>query len=672
MITVGQISLVIALAMTIYAGVASIIGIKNRLGQFLESGRRAMFSALAALTVAIVILGVALVNKDYSLKYVAENVSNSLPSFYAFSALWAGQAGSLLLWAWLLSLFASIVIVHNKKKNLELMPYVVATLSVILIFFIVLLVYITNPFEALGFTILEGNGLNPLLQNPGMVFHPPALYLGYVGFSIPFAFAIAALVTRKLDSQWIISTRRWTLFAWLFLGVGNLIGAEWAYVELGWGGFWGWDPVENASLMPWIVGTAFLHSVLVQERKDMLKIWNVSLIVFTFILTILGTLITRSGIIASVHSFGESQLGFFFLNFFGFIIVVSAYLIYTRRNDLKSRYHLDSVFSRESTFLFNNLILVGAVFAILWGTLFPIISEAVRGTKITVSAPFFNTIILPIGLALILLTGICPLISWRKASMSNFTKNFVIPSAVFVIAFLILFIAGIRDFYSLMAVSLSIFVIATIVLEFYRGTAARMKYNNENLFVGLKNLIFKYRRRYGGYMIHIGMMIVFIGITGTTAFKVEKETVLREGDSMTIKNYKLTFLGTDNFQTPLAEKFIATLRIEKDGENIGIATPSKEYHYLQEQTTTEVSIISSFREDLYIILAGGDNTGAVNIKAKVNPLVGWIWWGGYILFAATIFTMWPSKKKNEKKLLQKPGNGIVESKKLDKKNKVEV
>jgi len=322
MITLGQISLVIALAMTIYAGVASVIGIKNRLGQFLESGRRAIFSSLVALTIAIVILSIALVNKDYSLKYVAENVSNSLPSFYAFSALWAGQAGSLLLWAWLLSLFTAIVIVHNKKKNLELMPYVVATLSVVLIFFLVLLVYITNPFDALGFTILEGNGLNPLLQNPGMVFHPPALYLGYVGFTIPFAFAIAALITRKLDSQWIISTRRWTLFAWLFLGVGNLIGAEWAYVELGWGGFWGWDPVENASLMPWVVGTAFLHSVMIQERRDMLKIWNVSLIVFTFILTILGTLITRSGIIASVHSFGESQLGFLFLNFFGFVIVV--------------------------------------------------------------------------------------------------------------------------------------------------------------------------------------------------------------------------------------------------------------------------------------------------------------------------------------------------------------
>ena len=424
--------------------------------------------------------------------------------------------------------------------------------------------------------------------------------------------------------------------------------------------------------MPWLVATAFLHSVMIQERRDMLKIWNVSLIVFTFVLTIFGTFITRSGIIASVHSFGQSQLGFLFLGFLGLIIFFSFYLIYTRRKDLKSRYLLDSILSRESSFLFNNLILLGAVFAILWGTLFPMISEAVRGTKITVGAPFFNTITVPIGIALILLTGICPLISWRKTSISNFTKNFLIPSAVFVVAFIILFTAGIRDFYSLMAISLSIFVISTIVLEFYRGIAARMKYNNENLFNGLKNLVFKYRRRYGGYLIHIGMMIIFIGITGATVFKVEKEKVLRKGDSMTIRNYKLTFLGSDDFKTPLAEKFIATLRIEKDGKNIGIATPSKEYYYLQKQTSTEVSITSSFKEDLYIILAGGDDSGAVNIKAKINPLIGWIWWGGYILFAATIFTMWPSKKKNKKKPVQKAKNEKENTNELESKIKVQV
>lgn len=672
MIIVGQISLAIALAMAIYSGVVSVIGIRNRLGQFLESGRRSMFSAFTALSIAMVLLSLALITKDYSLKYVAEHVSNSLPSFYAFSALWSGQAGSLLLWSWLLTLFASIVILQNKNKNLELMPYVVATLSGILIFFVSLLVFVTNPFETLGFTVTQGSGLNPLLQNPGMVFHPPSLYLGYVGFAIPFSFAIAALITRKLDTQWIISTRRWALFAWLALGVGNLIGAKWAYVELGWGGFWGWDPVENASFMPWLVATAFLHSVMIQERRDMLKIWNVSLIVFTFILTIFGTFITRSGLIASVHSFGQSQLGILFLGFLGLIIIFSTYFVYTRRKDLKSRYHLDSILSREASFLFNNLILIGAVFAILWGTLFPMISEAVRGTKITVGAPFFNTITVPIGIALILLTGICPLISWRKTSASNFAKNFLIPSIVFFSSFIILFIAGIRGFYSLMAISLSIFVISTIILEFYRGTAARMKYNNENLFVGFKNLIFKYRRRYGGYLIHIGMMVIFIGVTGATVFKVEKEKVLRKGDTLTIKNYKLTFLGTDDFKTSLAEKFIATLRIEKDGKYIGIATPSKEYYYLQKQTSTEVSITSSFKEDLYLILAGGDDTGAVNIKAKINPLIGWIWWGGYILFGATIFTMWPSKKKKKKKPVQKPGDGKVNTKELESKNKVKV
>ncbi|GBD92157.1 cytochrome c-type biogenesis protein CcmF [bacterium BMS3Abin04] len=648
MIIIGQISLAIALAMTFFAAIASIVGIKNRFGQFLESGRRAMFSSFAALTIAMILLGTALVEKDYNLKYVAEHVSNSLPSFYAFSSLWAGQAGSLLLWAWLLSLFASIVIIQNKKKNLELLPYVIATLSGILIFFLILLEFVTNPFEILGFTITQGNGLNPLLQNPGMIFHPPSLYLGYVGFSIPFAFAIAALITRKLDSDWIRSTRRWTLFAWLFLTIGNILGAKWAYVELGWGGYWGWDPVENASFMPWLVGTAFLHSIMVQEKKDMLKIWNVSLIVITFLLTILGTFITRSGVIASVHSFGESNLGPLFMTFLGTLILWSGYLIFTRRKDLKSRYHLDAILSRETSFLFNNLILIGAAFAILWGTLFPIISEAVRGIKITVGPPFFDTITVPIGIALILLTGICPLISWRKASVDNFLRNFLIPSFVFIVALITFIILGVHDIYPLLSLSLSLFVLSTIFLEFYRGTAARMKYNGENIILGLSNLIMKYRRRYGGYIVHIGMILIFIGITGSTSFKTEKEQLLKKGDTMKINNYKLTFLGTDEYQTSTVQNLTASLRIEKDGKYIGIASPSKEYYFLQKQTQTEVSITSNLEEDLYLILGGMDSNGAVNIKAQINPLVGWIWWGGYILIGGTLFAMWPPRKKKKR------------------------
>jgi len=649
MIIIGQISLAIALAMAFFAAIASIVGIKNRFGQFIESGRRAIFSMFAALTIAMILLGTALVEKDYNLKYVAEHVSNNLSSFYAFSSLWAGQAGSLLLWAWLLSLFASIVIIQNKKKNLELLPYVIATLSGISIFFLILLEFISNPFERLGFTITQGNGLNPLLQNLGMIFHPPMLYLGYVGFSIPFAFAIAALITRKLDSDWIRSTRRWTLFAWLFLGIGIIIGAKWAYVELGWGGYWGWDPVENASFMPWLVGTAFLHSIMVQEKKDMLKIWNVSLIVITFLLTIFGTFITRSGIIASIHSFSESNLGPIFMVFLGILILLSGYLIFTRRKDLKSRYHLDAILSRETSFLFNNLILIGAAFAILWGTLFPLISEAVRGIKITVGPPFFDTITVPIGIALILLTGICPLISWRKASVNNFLRNFLIPSLVFIVALIVFFILGVRDVYPLMSLSLSVFVLSTIFLEFYRGTAARMKYNGENLILGLKNLMMKYRRRYGGYIIHIGMMLIFIGITGSTSFKTEKEQLLKKGETMKINNYKLTFLGADEYKTSTVQNLTASLRIEKNGKYIGIVSPSKEYYFLQKQTQTEVSITSNLKEDLYLILIGMDNKGSVDIKAQINPLVSWIWWGGYILIAGTLFAMWPPRKKKKQK-----------------------
>lgn len=644
MIEIGQVSLSIAFVLSLYSVAASVIGVKNRLGQFLESSHRAVYAALVVLSVAMALLLHALITKNFAIRYVAENVSNSLSAFYSISALWAGQAGSLLLWAWLLALFGAIVILQNRNKKQHLLPYINATLSGILFFFMFLLVFLSNPFERMGFTPAEGHGLNPLLQNPGMMFHPPTLYLGYVGFAVPFAFAIAALLTRNLDSEWIKSTRRWTLFAWLFLTLGNLFGANWAYVELGWGGYWAWDPVENASFMPWLTGTAFLHSVMIQERKSMLKIWNVSLIIITFLLTILGTFITRSGIISSVHSFGESNMGPVFLAFLAALILFSLYLIYTRQEDLRSRYKLDSFLSRESSFLFNNLILVGATFAILWGTLFPMISEAVRGVKITVGPPFFNTVNIPIGIALILLTGLCPLISWRKATANNLLRNFLIPGGVFAVTLAALLIAGVSSIYTLLSFSLSAFVLATILLEYIRGTIARVRYYGENALVAFKNLNMKYRRRYGGYIVHIGMILIFIGITGS-AFNVEKTQLLKKGERMTIKNYQLTFQGMDEFDTQSARVMNAAIKVKRDGKNMGIVTPAKHYHFLQKQNMTEVAILSSLKEDLYLILGGMDQNGSVQIKAKINPLVSWIWWGGYVLIAGTLFAMWPSRKK---------------------------
>ncbi|NOX36783.1 MAG: heme lyase CcmF/NrfE family subunit [Calditrichaeota bacterium] len=643
MIEIGKVALLFSVILSFYTIVVSYLGYRQRLGYFLESSRRAMISSFALLTIAITLLSYALVTKNYEIKYVAENVSNNLPAFYAFSALWAGQSGSLLLWAWLLNLFIVIVIFQNRDRHLVLMPYVIATLAGILLFFMVLLAFFSNPFERLGFTVMEGQGLNPLLQNPGMMFHPPTLYLGYVGFSVPFAFAIAALLTRKLDSEWIVSTRRWTIFSWLLLTIGIVLGAKWAYVELGWGGYWGWDPVENASFMPWLTGTAFLHSIMIQERKGMLKIWNVSLIIITFLLTILGTFITRSGIIASVHSFGASKLGYVFIVFLVTSAAFSLYLILTRKDELRSENKLDSFLSRESSFLFNNWILVGAAFAIFWGTLFPVISEAVRGVKITVGPPFFNTITIPIGILLILITGICPLISWRKATLNNFIRNFLYPGAVFVLLLIGLLLAGIRNLYALMSFSLIGFVLTSIVMEFYRGVKARRRYD-PNVLVALKNLVWKFRRRYGGYIVHVGVMLAFVGITGSSAFSTEKDQILKKGEIMTIKNYQLKFLGVDQFRTANAEVLSASFEVYQDGKRLGILNPSKHYHPLQDQTMTEVAIRSTWKEDLYLILGGVQSDGSVFLKVHINPLVSWIWWGTYILIVGALIAMWPGRR----------------------------
>jgi len=646
MIVLGEISLMLTVVLAFYALITSIIGFQKWQGQILTSSRRALVGIFILLTIAVIALSQALITRNYELKYVVEYTSNNLSVFYALSAIWAGQAGSLLVWAWLLSLFTAITLYQNRNKNLLLMPYVSATLSGILLFFIVLLVFVSSPFERMPFLVQEGQGLNPLLQNPGMMFHPTTQYLGYVAFSIPFAFAIGALLTRKLDSEWITSTRRWTLFAWFFLTLGIIIGAEWAYVELGWGGFWGWDPVENASFMPWLTGTAFLHSVMIQERRSMLKIWNVVLILLTFLLTILGTFITRSGIIASVHAFSESTLGYIFLLFMAITLVFSTYLVITRREELKSRNKLDSFLSRESSFLFNNLLLLAVAFATLWGTLFPMISEAVRGIKITVGPPFFNTVTLPIGIALILLTGICPLIAWRKASVNNFFRNFLIPSGVLVTVFLILLFSGIREIYPLLSFSLISFVISSILMEFYRGVKARMRYDH-NVFRAFFNLLSKFRRRYGGYIVHIGVMLMFIGMTGISAFSMEKEGVLKKGESMTIKNYKLTNIGVDQYKTAVADVISASLRVEKDGKFLGIMNPSKEFHTLQEQLVTEVAIRSNYKEDLYLILGSVQNDGSIFLKVKVNPLITWLWWGTYVLVVGTLIAWWPGKRSSK-------------------------
>ena len=648
MANLGEISLLIAFITSIYSMIVSFWGGFKENQLLVKSGQNAMFATFGLLTVASAILMRAFVTDDFSIQYVYSYSSADLAAFYKTSAFWAGQKGSLLLWGWMLSMFASIVILQNRRHNQRLIPHVVGVLAITVVLFCWLMVGATPVFERMGAIPPDGYGLNPMLQNPGMVFHPPALYLGFVGFTIPYAFAMAALIRRQIGDVWIRSTRRWLIFAWFFLTMGNLMGANWAYVELGWGGYWAWDPVENASFMPWLVGTAYLHSVMIQEKKDMLKIWNVTLITITYALTIFGTFITRSGLIASVHSFGETTVGMYFGVFLIIIIIFSTYMIISRRGLLRSENKLDSMVSRESSFLFNNLMLLGAAFAVFWGTTFPMISEAVRGVKITVGPPFFNTVMIPIAAGLLLLTGLCPLLAWNKATMSNLKKNFMVPFGAALTVGVILVALGITQIIAWLFFVLCAFVTTTILMELIRGSSARIYRSRENPVKALYNLVSRNKRRYGGYVIHTGVICMCIGFTGG-AFNEKIEASLSPGESMTINDYKLTYYGYETSRPrPSKEEVVANLLVEKDGKKIGFLRPEKNFYENFNQPNSEVAIHSTMKEDIYAIFAALTANGKATFQIHVNPLVKWLWIGGMIMGIGTIIAMWPDSRERKR------------------------
>lgn len=650
MVDIGYFSLLIAVLASGYSIIAASVGRSRGRPELVRSAVNTTFAVAGLLTISLAALLYAFLTRDFQVAYVADYSSRNLPLVYTISALWGGQEGSLLLWAWLLSVFTALVVLQNRRQNRALMPYVVAVLMAVELFLLLLLTFVTPVFARLDGVPADGLGLNPLLQNPGMIFHPPMLFLGYVGFTVPFAFAVSALITGQLGDVWIRSTRRWTIFSWFFLGLGVLLGAQWAYVELGWGGYWAWDPVENASLMPWLTGTAYLHSVMIQERKNMLKVWNMILIMLTFLLVLFGTFITRSGIISSVHSFGQSALGPFFLGFIVVVLAGSIILLLNRLPLLKSTNELDSLISRESSFLFNNLILVGATFSIFWGTVFPIISEAVRGVKITVGPPFFNQVNIPIFLALLFLTGVCPLIAWRKASGRNLRRNLLLPLIITLLGGAGLFAVGIRHGYSLLSFTLVIFVLTTIWIEFFRGMRARHDLMSENYLKALGMLVWRNRRRYGGYIVHIGMVLIFLGITGSSAFKTEKEVNLSRGESTELRDYTITYETLVQYQTANKDVTAATLSVYRGGRRLGSLSPAVEKHKgLKEQTASEVAIRSNLREDLYAILVGYDPDGSeATFKLLINPLVAWIWLGGLVLSLGTILVMLPDRREKER------------------------
>jgi len=636
-----------------YAVAASLLGVRKGRPGLLVSGERAILACVALSTAAVFSLVTLLLRSDFRFEYVANYSNRDLPTFYKIAALWAGNDGSLLFWSWLLIVFSGAAVLINRGRNRELMPYVVATLGVIILFFTYMNYWLTNPFEQLAMVTasgtevwapLDGRGLNPLLQHPIMVIHPPILYTGYVSFAIPFAFCIAALLSRQLGSEWITSTRRWTLFAWFFLGTGVILGGRWAYVELGWGGYWAWDPVENASLMPWLTATAYLHSVMIQERKGMLKVWNVSLVMTTYLLCILGTYLTRSGIVSSVHAFAESDFAQIFLAFIIVAAVFCTWLVISRLPLLKSENELDSLASRESSFLFNNLLFLAACFAVLWGTLFPVFSEAIQGERVSVGPPFFNKINVPIGLLLLFLTGVGPLLAWRKSSLDSLKRNFLGPTVLGLVTGAVLFAFGMRHFYALVCFILSVFVLATIVQEFHKGTIARQSHRGGSYLSGMIDLTLVNTRRYGGYVVHLGMVLIFIGIAGS-AFNVDRQADLLPGDSLAIEDYSVKLLRIDDGRTANYDWVSTVLEVSKNGEVLGEHDPQKHFYRASEQPTSEVRRYSTFREDLYLVFSGMTEENKATVQVYLNPLVRWVWIGGVVMFLGTIVIMVPNKRE---------------------------
>src|SRR5881409_1995847 len=651
MTLLGTLALWLALLVGVWGALAGFVGGLNGRADLAHSARHAVFAMCGALLVAVVSLEWALFQHDFNVEYVAAYTSRNLPIFYTWSALYAGQKGSLLFWASVLSLFGSLALTFTSRRHAPLLPYVAGVVCAVAAFFVTVMLFAANPFARLAFTPLDGNGPNPQLQNPGMVFHPPMLYLGYISITIPYAFAIAALLSRRLDTDWLVAIRKWTLVSWLFLSIGLLLGMWWAYVELGWGGYWAWDPVENAALLPWLTMTAFLHSVMIQEKRGMLKKWNLALIIGSWLLSIFGTFITRSGVISSVHSFTQSSVGYFFLAFL-IISGVASFALYANRLPLlTAEARLESMVSREASFLFNNLLFVGIAFSVLWGTLFPILSELVQGTKVTVGPPFFNQVNIPLGLALLGLTGIGPLIAWRRASLPNLQRQFAVPVTVGVFTALVLLVGGMRDLYAVMAIGLGGFVTATVVQEFGRGAGARHRQYGEGYAVALGRLLARNRRRYGGYIVHTGIVILFIAFAGM-AFKTETEATLRPGESAVLKSpygwsYTFTHLGVSQYDALNRQVTAATLEIARNGKRLGVLTTEKRQHVdalgrPTFQPSTEVGIRSDLREDLYVVLGGVVNgTEQAVFRFTINPLVWWVWYGGMIVALGGLVVMWP-------------------------------
>jgi cytochrome c-type biogenesis protein CcmF len=646
----GRAALVVCFGLALYAVVAGFAGAHLRRRRLAQSAQNALLATFGATVVASVVLLVALARSDFSFSYVAQHTSRELPTPYKLASFWGGQEGSLLLWLLILTGYGAAAILLDRKAGRELTAWVVPVLGIVATFFSMLVVFVASPFHT-QLASADGAGLNPSLQSFYFQIHPPLLYLGYVGLTVPFAFAMGALLSGRTDERWIVATRRWTLLAWAFLGIGQLLGAKWAYEEVGWGGYYAWDPVENAALMPWLAATAFLHSVMVQERKGMLKVWNMLLVILAFSLSLFGTFLTRSGVLNSIHSFTEGSIGPWFLGFICFVVAGSLLLVFTRLPLLRSKTKLESLASREATFLYNNLLLVALCLTILWGVTFPILSEAVRGESVTVGRPYYDFFLRAFGLPLLLLMGIGPLIAWRRASLRSLGRTFLWPFVTALVAGAGLIAAGAgTSIPGLIAYTFSAFVAATIALEFIRGTQARRALSGEAVPRAFGQLIARNRRRYGGYIVHAAILMLAIGIAGSSAYDTSHSARLAPGDSMKVRNYTLVYRGLNSKRSQNAIETRASIDVYRGGDRIGTMHPGKNDYPVEQQVSNEVSIRSDWLtgEDLFLITEQVNQNGTIDFKAIINPLVNLIWAAGLVFLLGSAIALWPDAREERR------------------------
>lgn len=668
---IGFGALVITAVLAFYGIAAAIYGVMREQPRWVDSARNAMLLTFPLITLSAVSIILLLVNNSFDVAYVASVTSRSMPTYLKITALWGGQEGSLLFWAWLMSAFTSAVTLRKWDRDREFLPWVIVVGLVTLLFFLLLILVFENPFArywaspsgeivaslirpqgAIPFKPTDGNGLNPLLRHPGMIIHPPLLYLGFVAFVIPYAFAIAALITGRTDDRWIRLTRRWTIWAWLFLSLGLILGGRWAYDVLGWGGYWGWDPVEIAAFMPWLTGTAFLHSVMIQEKRGMLKHWNMVLVILTYSLVIFGTFLTRSGVLSSVHAFAQSAIGPAFFIFIGLTFITSMSLLAWRWSDLKSETQMTSLLSREAMFLLNNLIFMGILIVCFWGVIFPLISELATGQKVTVGPPFYERATAPLWAGLLLLMGIAPLSAWGHSTAKTLGRAIWKPLVASLVIVLITVLLGVRNWAALLGFWLTGLVASVTLYEFYRGAMARHRKSGENFFLALWRLAGRNRRRYGGYIIHLGVVLAAIGIIGIELFQTETQGTIPQGGELSLGNYTIRYDQLDIFDTNDNRNVArASISVFKNGAYVGDLHPRRDFFYDSQQPMTIPGVRSTVEDDFYVLLVDWlpVSTQGATFKVFHNPLVNWLWFGGLVMMFGTFVAAWPEKDPESKR-----------------------